>query len=148
MAHIAFCVNLLTAPTKEFFCQHPRWAQRSRHDKGMNRAPCSVYLHHSKSRNISVYFIITSREEDWVASLRQQLRIDDYFYSRNNQLLSLIAEDPFSLHAIISGIALQQSVSYVTAVREGLMNQASLLIENGLHNEKLLSTDCRRISKD
>jgi hypothetical protein len=84
-----------------------------------------VYLHHSKPENLSVYLITASRNDNWIKSLREQLDLD----GQNNQIQenpSSIAECPFALHAIISGIAFEQSIDYVASVKEKLMGQVSI----------------------
>lgn len=88
-------------------------------------------MHHSKPENISVYLITASRNDNWIKALRKQLELD----GQNNQSAqgnsSSIAECPFALHAIISGIAFEQSIDYVASVREKLMGQVSIC--NVLH---------------
>jgi hypothetical protein len=83
-------------------------------------------MHHSKPENLSVYLITASRNDNWIKALREQLELD----GQNNQPTqgnsSSIAECPFALHAIISGIAFEQSIDYVASVREKLMGQVSI----------------------
>ncbi|KAK0728880.1 hypothetical protein B0T26DRAFT_186900 [Lasiosphaeria miniovina] len=132
----------------EFFCQHPRWAQSSRYEKGLphalqgHRAPCSVYMHHSKARNLTLYMIAASEAEDWFPSLRQRIGINTDSPDRIPQQVSTaLALSPFMIHAIMSVIAFEQSIDYVASVRDKLMTQIKHVndysTDKGPHNTKL-----------
>lgn len=86
--------------------------------------PCSVYLTHSKSTNLSVYIITASRHDDWIGTIKERLGVEPVPELPTN--LDLLVNGPFALHAIISGIAFEQSIEYVTSVREKLMGQVGL----------------------
>jgi hypothetical protein len=112
------------APT-EFFCQHPRWAQTRRYDKGVHRAPCSVYMHHSRSKKLTFYMIAASPDEDWFSSVLGRIGVLDGQVGASGDVLQALAHSPFLLHAIISTIAFEQSIQYVADVRERLMTQVA-----------------------
>jgi hypothetical protein len=114
----------------EFFCQHPRWAQVSRYEKGLlkpsqgHRAPCSVYMHHSKPRNLTFYMISASEVEDWFPSLLQRIGVDgNHDAGASREALDVLTFSPFMMHAVISTIAFEQSIEFVANVRERLMSQ-------------------------
>jgi hypothetical protein len=107
----------------EFCCQHPRWTQRSRHDKSVHTSPCSVYLHHNLSSELSTYFIAASPGEDWISSLKEVLKPADSTPSEQQTIFKSVAGSPFSLHAVMSGVAFVHSQEYVKVVRDRLMNQ-------------------------
>ncbi|KAK4034968.1 hypothetical protein C8A01DRAFT_48742 [Parachaetomium inaequale] len=115
----------------EFFCQHPRWAQVWRYEKAWDlpkssqghRAPCSVYMHHSKSRNLTFYLISASETEDWLPWLLQRIGVDGNHAGASREVLEALTSSPFMMHAVISTIAFEQSIEYVANVRERLMSQ-------------------------
>ncbi|KAK4464440.1 hypothetical protein QBC42DRAFT_295082 [Cladorrhinum samala] len=130
----------------EFFCQHPRWAQASRYETGKgaaaamqgHRAPCSVYMHHSRAQNLTLYLIAASASEDWIPSVLDRvgvlgggeeasgLNTGAGAGSRSvpsSETRQALASSPFMLHAILSTVAFEQSIGYVAAVRDRLMTQ-------------------------
>ncbi|KAM7216725.1 hypothetical protein V8F06_007835, partial [Rhypophila decipiens] len=115
----------------EFFCQHPRWAQTRRYDKGGHRAPCSVYMHHSRNKKVTFYIITASPDEDWFPSFLDRIGMgvdldDDAKGDRllaPSGVLNGLASSPFMIHAVISTLAFEQSIQYVADVRERLMEQ-------------------------
>ena len=112
----------------EFFCQHPRWAQTRRYDKekhqGGHRAPCSVYMHHSKTNKLTLYIVTASLDEDWFPSLRERIGIvEDQEDVEFEGTMKALASSPFTIHAVVSTIAFEQSIQYVADVRDRLMAQ-------------------------
>lgn len=131
-------VKNTAAGSFEFFCQHPRWAQSSRYEAGRraaamqgHRAPCSVYMHHSRTQNLTLYLIAASESEDWIPSVLDRIGVRDGETGLNTGSESVpssdtrqaLASSPFMLHAILSTVAFEQSIGYVAAVRDRLMTQ-------------------------
>jgi hypothetical protein len=109
--------------TYEFCCQHPRWTQKSRWDKSVHLAPCSVHLHYDRRDKLSTYFIAASKGEDWISRLKETLRLTGGTANESHDILKSVAESPFALHAIMSGIAFTQSQNSIASVRKRLMDQ-------------------------
>ncbi|KAK4183621.1 hypothetical protein QBC35DRAFT_477992 [Podospora australis] len=118
----------------EFFCQHPRWAQSSRYEKGRSaaamqghRAPCSVYMHHSRTQNLTLYLVAASESEDWFPSLLDRIGVLDCkglnTSMPSGETRQALASSPFMLHTILSTVAFEQSIEYVAKVRDRLMTQ-------------------------
>ncbi|KPM39332.1 hypothetical protein AK830_g7256 [Neonectria ditissima] len=112
----------------EFFCQHPRWHQRGRYDKGQqtatlgNKAPASVYMHHSPARNLTLYVIVAPEGGEWFSFVD---RIQQDYDAKDDPKATpkAIATSPFMLHALIGSIAFEQSTDYNAEIRTRLMEQ-------------------------
>ncbi|KAK5997632.1 hypothetical protein PT974_02996 [Cladobotryum mycophilum] len=108
----------------EFYCQQPRWSQSKRYDSGNGHAaPCSVYMRHSRSIKLTVYLVVTSESEDWFPLLLDRIGVVDRKVECSEGIAASVSTSPFALHAIISGLALEQSMEYVAAVKDRLMTQ-------------------------
>ncbi|KAK3321375.1 hypothetical protein B0T19DRAFT_445141 [Cercophora scortea] len=110
----------------EFFCQHPRWSQYTRYDRGKEAAhmghvaPCSVYMHHSPLKNVTLYLIVASENGGWFQSLLPRVGVVD---GELRAALGPFAVSPFMIHTIMSDIAFEQSKGYVASVKNRLMEQ-------------------------
>jgi len=98
----------------EFFCQHPRWLQKKRHDNSRHRAPCSVYLHHNRTQNTSYYVISAAKDDSCSSEIRNRLG--------DGEEAALNTRNPFLIHALVSGLAFEQSKEYLEDVRKRLMD--------------------------
>ncbi|KAK3684196.1 hypothetical protein B0T22DRAFT_539107 [Podospora appendiculata] len=113
----------------EFFCQHPRWSQYTRYDRGKEAAhvghvaPCSVYMHHSRAKNLTLYLIVASENGGWFQSLLPRIGIVDGELRAAPETVGSFAASPFMIHTIMSSIAFQQSKGYVASVKNRLMEQ-------------------------
>lgn len=106
----------------EFFCQHPRWLQKSRHDKAQHRAPCSVYMHHDTSQNRSYYVLSAAKDDSCVTELLEELGILNADVPCSGPTIEA-ATNPFFVHALVSGYAYRQSIGYLNNVRERLFSE-------------------------
>ncbi|KAI9705287.1 MAG: hypothetical protein M1820_005286 [Bogoriella megaspora] len=106
----------------EFFCQHPRWLQKTRYDKLRHRAPYSVYLHHDNVTNTSYYIISSARDEEYAMKILDALSIPKHEKSYIGPTIEAAAS-PFWIHAFMSGSAYLQSVDYLADVRGQLFSQ-------------------------
>ncbi|KAK7418095.1 hypothetical protein QQZ08_011382 [Neonectria magnoliae] len=112
----------------KFFCQHPRWHQRGRYDKGQqtatsgNKAPASVYMHHSPARNLTLYLIVAPEDGEWF-SFVDRIQQDHDSKDDPKATPKAIATSPFMLHALIGSIAFEQSTDYTAEIRTRLMEQ-------------------------
>lgn len=106
----------------EFFCQHPRWLQKSRHDKLQHRAPCSVYMHHDTAQNTSYYVVSAARDDSCATEILEELGIPDTGVPYAGPTVEAAA-NPFLIHALVSGYAYHQSIDYLTNVRERLFSE-------------------------
>ena len=105
----------------EFFCQHPRWLQKTRYDRSQHRAPCSVYLHHENMSNITYYIISSVRDENFATKILEELNMptaEKPHTGPNNEALA----NPFLIHTLVSGYAHLQSIDYLADVRERLFS--------------------------
>lgn len=106
----------------EFFCQHPRWLQKSRYDKLQHRAPCSVYLHYDKMMNTSYYVISAAWNDSCVTELLEEMGIPDPNMPYTGASVEAAA-NPFLIHALVSGYAYYQSTDYLADVRGRLFSE-------------------------
>ena len=106
----------------EFFCQHPRWLQKTRFDKSQHRAPCSVYLHHDNISNTTYYLISSARDEKVAPKILEELNIPSPDKPHTGSSIEALA-NPFLIHTLVSGYAHLQSVDYLADVRERLFSQ-------------------------
>ncbi|KAI5458576.1 hypothetical protein BGZ63DRAFT_49274 [Mariannaea sp. PMI_226] len=112
----------------EFFCQHPRWHQRGRYDKGRqhatkgNKAPCSVYMHHSPSKNLTLYIVAAPDDGEWFSFVH---RIQLGHCEKDGPKLTPrdAAVSPFMIHTLVNSIAWESSTDYMAEIRNRLMGQ-------------------------
>jgi hypothetical protein len=87
-------------------------------------------MHYSKRDHITFYLIGCSRSDTIVPLIKERLGFDydeekqeTKRYSTN---CSRLTQSPFALHAIISGLAFEQSIDYVSNVKKRLMDQVRI----------------------
>ena len=95
-----------------------------------------MYLYHDLLSGLSTYFIATSSGEDWISALTEVLKPADSTSSEQQTILKSVAGSPFSLHAVMSGIAFAHSQEYVKLVRDRLMNQIRKVNDYSEHPSK------------
>ncbi|RYP11263.1 hypothetical protein DL765_007815 [Monosporascus sp. GIB2] len=106
----------------EFFCQHPRWLQKSRHDKSQHKAPCSVYMHHDNMINTSYYIVSGARDDGCATAILDRMGIPSPNTPYTGPKVEA-ADNPFFIHALVSGLAYQQSTDFMADVRDRLFSQ-------------------------
>ncbi|EFX06170.1 hypothetical protein CMQ_4239 [Grosmannia clavigera kw1407] len=74
----------------EFFCQHPRWAQKTRYDQTHHCAPCSVYLHHDGRTNTSRYLAAAANP------FLVHIMMSSYTYEQSTEFLQDVRQRLFS----------------------------------------------------
>ncbi|KAI1269274.1 hypothetical protein F5Y18DRAFT_180419 [Xylariaceae sp. FL1019] len=106
----------------EFYCQHPRWLQKSRHDMSRPMAPCSVYMHHDTTLKLTFYIVSTGREEIRIGDITGTLGHTDMDEPYSGPRIEAAA-NPFFIHAMVSGLAYKQSIDYAQDIRDRLFSQ-------------------------
>jgi hypothetical protein len=129
----------------EFYCQHPRWLQKTRHDTSKHRAPCSVYLHHNRAQNTSYYVVSAAKDDNCSLEIRTRLG--------HGEKAALNATNPFIIHAIVSGLAFEQSKEYLKDVQDRLFSQIAKVNDYSKESnytgfENSSRTDSRRQLED
>lgn len=119
----------------EFFCQHPRWLQKERHDNSKHRAPCSIYLHHDRAQQTSYYVVSAAKDDSCSSEICSRLGHD--------KEAAESARNPFLIHALVSGLAFEQSKDYVDDVRKRLMDP---IVEINDYSKNSFYTEFRKQS--
>ncbi|QDS75701.1 hypothetical protein FKW77_007902 [Venturia effusa] len=119
----------------EFFCQHPRWLQKGRHDNSKHRAPCSIYLHHDRNQQTSYYVVSAAKDDSFYSEIRLRMG--------HGEAAAVSATNPFFIHALVSGLAFEQSKEYLDDVRKRLMDP---IAEVNDYSEKSFYTDFKKQS--
>ena len=83
-------------------------------------------MHHSDQPDLTVYVMSAAKDDSCVKLLKESL---GYGVAPSEQTVSLnaVAESPFYIHAIVNGIAFEQSQDYVADVKDRLMIEVGLM---------------------
>lgn len=112
----------------DFYCQHPRWNRKDRYDKNIqgatqgSMAPCALYMTHSVAANTTFYIIVAPDDGVWFTFL-ERIHLGREIAPADLISPGDLVASPYLVHAIISGIALEQASKYAVDVRDKLVAQ-------------------------